>query len=199
MYNKLKLIVNSFGSEKFKFDEPISDHTALKAGGPAKIFFVAVTPREIIRITTEARTLKLPFLIFGTGSKMMISDHGFDGLVIKNRTKNIAVIGVKGKVSKLGIGVDEALVEIDSGVGIGSLVEFLNKQSLQSQDLSNLPGSLGGNLFINRNLQTRVKNIKVINQYSEVEEIGASELSLRKHIILSAVLKFKSGAQKNEV
>ena len=170
MENKLKLIVNTFGKEKFKQNEPISDHTALKVGGPAKLFFVAVTQREIFRIVTETRKLKIPLLIFGTGSKMMISDNGFDGLIIKNRSKNISVVGAS----------------------ISLLIDFLNGQNLQVEDIQGLPGTLGGNLFINSNLQNKVKTIKVINQYSEIEEINAKELSLRKHIILSAVLKFKA-------
>lgn len=192
MDNKLKLIVDTFGKEKFKFDEPISAHTALSVGGPAKLFFVAVAPREIIRIVTEARVLKLPFLIFGSGSKMMVSDYGFNGLIIKNRTKNIAVVGVKGKVSKIGIGVDEAFVEIDSGVSINSLMEFLDKQDLNAEDIRNLLGTIGGNIFVNQYLQNRCKSIKVINQYTDLEEVEASDLSLRKHIVLSVVLKFKS-------
>ena len=195
MDNKLKLITDAFGKEKFKFNEPVANHTALKVGGPAGLFFVAVAPREIIRIITEARKLKLPLLIFGTGSKMMVSDHGFNGLVVKNRTKNIAVVGVKGKVSKMGVGVEEAFVEVDSGVSINSLTEFLDKQGLQSEDLSDIPGSVGGNLFINANLQNKCKNIKVITQDSEIEEIKAEELSLRKQIILSVVFKFKSKKQ----
>lgn len=192
MDNKLKLIADTFGREKFKFDEPIAEHTAQKVGGVAKLFFVALTPREIIKVVTEVRTLKIPFLIFGTGSKMMISDYGFNGLVIKNRTKNIAIVGVKGKVSRLGVGVDEVLVEVDSGVGINTLTEFLEKQGLQATDLVGIPGTVGGNLFINGYLQNKVKTIKVINQENEVEEIEISALSLRKHIILKALLKFKS-------
>ena len=192
MDNKIKLITDSFGKEKFKYDEQIKDHTALAVGGPAKLFFVAHTPREIIRIVSEARKLKLAFLVFGTGSKLMISDNGFDGLLIKNRTKNIAVVGVKGKVSKMGVGVDEAFVEVDSGVSIKSLSEFLSKQGLQSEDLEDLPGSVGGNLFLNAHLQNKCKNIKVIPQDGEVEEIGVVDLSLGKHIILSAVFRFKS-------
>lgn len=192
MDNKIKLITDSFGKEKFKFNEQISDHTILKVGGLAKLFFVATTPREIIRIVTEARKLKLPFLIIGTGSKIMISDNGFDGLIIRNRTKNVAVVGVRGKVSKSGVGVDEALVEVDSGVGIGMLVEFLMKQGLFSADISNLPGSIGGNLFISRYLQSKVKNIKVINQETEIEEIEVDDLSLKKHIIVSVVFKFNA-------
>lgn len=192
MDSKLKLITDAFGKEKFKSDEPIAGHTALGVGGPAKLFFVAVTQREIVRVVTEARKIKLPFLIFGTGSKMMISDHGFDGLIIKNRTKNLVVVGVKGKVTKVGVGVAEAFVETDSGVGISTMVDFLDKQGLESSELSDLPGSIGGNLFINSDLQKRCKNIKVILQDGDIDEIEPHELSLRKHIILSVVFKFKS-------
>ena len=192
MDSKLKLITDTFGKEKFKTDEPIADHTVLGVGGPARLFFVAVTPKEIIRIVTEARILKLPFIIFGTGSKLMVSDYGFDGLIIKNRTKNTSVVGVKGKVSKTGIGVAEAFVEVDSGVAINTLADFLRKQKLLADDFMGLPGSVGGNLFINANLQKDCKNIKVITQEGDVEEIEVQNLSLRKHIILSAVFKFKS-------
>ena len=189
MENKLKLITDTFGKEKFKVDEPVSNHVESNAGGPAKLFFVAHSPREIIRIVTEARKLKVPFLVFGTGSKILISDHGFNGLVIKNRTKNITVVGVKGKVSSKGVGVEEALIEIDSGVSMSALIEFLSKQGLRSEEFLGISGTLGGNLFINSYLQSVVKHIKVLNKEVEVEEIRVNDLSLRKHIVLSAVLK----------
>src|SRR3989344_3649977 len=118
MDNKFKLIVDSFGSDRFKFDEPVKDYTALSIGGPAKFFFIAFTASELIKIIKMVRQLKLPYFLFGTGSKIMLSDKGFDGLVIKNRTKNIQTISVKGKVTRLGIGVEEALVEVDSGVSL---------------------------------------------------------------------------------
>lgn len=192
MENKLKLISDVFGREKFIIDELVANHTTLSIGGSARLFFVATSPRELVRIVTEARKLKIPFLILGSGSKIIISDNGFNGLVIKNRTKNIAVVGVKGRASIKGVGVEEALVEIDSGVSIASLIEFLEKQGLRSAEFLGIAGTLGGNLFINSNLQSKVKNIKVMNQEAEEEEINVRDLSLRKHIILSAVLNFKS-------
>lgn len=119
----------------------------------------------------------------------MISDEGFDGLVIKNRTKNINTISVKGRVSKLGIGIEEALVEADSGVSINKFAEFLTSQDLTTSGLHDIQGSIGGNIFINRFLQLLVKSIKVLDLDSEVEEIEADNVSVKKHIILSAVFK----------
>ena len=187
-----KLIVDSFGKDRFKLNEPLKDYTVLESGGEAKIFFIAFTTSELIKIVKMCRQLKLPFFIFGTGSKMMISDAGFQGLVIKNRTKNIKTISVKGKVTKWGIGVEEALVEVDSGVSISKFCEYLDSQNLQIDQLLNITGSIGGNIGLNRFLQTKVKSIKVLDQLSEVEEISVDKLNIRQDIILSIVFKIQA-------
>lgn len=192
MDNRLKLIIDYFGSDRFKFNEPIKDYTALGSGGRAKIFFIAFTTHELVKIINMSRDLKAPYFLFGTGSKIMISDKGFDGLVIKNRTKNIQTISVKGKVSRLGIGVKEALIEVDSGVSMTKLAEELEIQNLSSEGFKNLPGSIGGNLLISYFLQTLVKSIKVLNENLKIEDIEPESLSLKKHIILSAVFKIKA-------
>lgn len=192
MEEKIKLIVSTFGTNRVKLDEPISEHAALAVGGKARVFLFAFTQAELLKIIRVAKQLRIPYFVFGTGSKIMMSDKGFDGVMIKNRTKNVVVVGVKGKVSKLGIGVDEALVEVDSGVSITKLLEFLDHQGLQAQELHDLPGTVGGNLFLNRFLQDRAQSIRIINRHTEIDEIPVAELSLREHIVLSAVFKFKS-------
>lgn len=189
---KFKLIVDSFGLDRFKFNEPIKDYTALGIGGPAKLFFIAFTIQELIKIINMCRELKLTYFLFGTGSKIMISDLGFEGLVIKNRTKNIQTVSVKGKVSKFGIGIEEALIEVESGVSMKKFSEFLDTQVLQSYDFSNLPGSVGGNLFLNNFLQIKAKSIKVVDWKSDIWDIEPKELSLKKHIVLSAIFKIKA-------
>lgn len=192
MDSKLKLIAQSFGSDRVLLDELVSDHVATKLGGPAKLFFVATNVREIIKMFQIVRELKLPFLMVGTGSKMAISDLGFNGVVIKNRTSNIVVVGVKGKVSKVGIGVDEAVVEAESGVTIQKLIEFLEKQGLDPSQIGNISGTIGGNLFINRYLQELVSKIKVLDSDGDLNEVESKDLRLQRHIILSAVFKFKT-------
>ena len=192
MDNRYKLIVDSFGKDRFKFNEPLKDYTAHHLGGPAKLFFFAFTTSELIKIIKMSRQLKLPFFIFGTGSKMMISDLGFPGLVIKNRTKDIQTISVKGKVSRYGIGVEEALIEVDSGVSMNKFCEYLDSQNLESAGFESIPGSIGGNLFLNRFLQTKAKSIKVLDRASDIEEITAADLKVRENIILSAVFRIKA-------
>lgn len=192
MDNRFKLIVDSFGKDRFKFDEDLKDYTALGVGGPAKLFFIAFTLRELIKIITMCRELKLLYFLFGTGSKIMISDNGFNGLVIKNRTKNIQTISVKGKVTKFGIGVEEALIKVESGVSINKFIEFLKSQTLMYEEFEGIPGSIGGSLFLSKFLQNHTKSIKVLDSESEIEQISPDQLSAKKHIILSAVFNIKA-------
>jgi UDP-N-acetylmuramate dehydrogenase len=192
MDNRIKLIVDSFGKDRFKFNELIESYTALKIGGPVKAFFIAFTEEELIKIITMCRQLGVTYFLFGTGSKIAISDTGFDGIVIKNRTKNIQTVSVKGKVTKFGIGVEEALVEAEGGVSMVKWIEFLNSQKLESAEFANMPGSIGGNLFFSRFLQNRTKSIKVLDLASEVEKISVETLRPKNHIILSAVFKIKA-------
>lgn len=186
MDSKIKLIIDSFGKDRFKDNEPIKDYTASGIGGPAKLFFIAFTERDLVKIISMCRQLKLLYFLFGTGSKMLISDSGFNGLVIKNRTKNIQTVSVKGKVTKFGIGVEEAMIEVESGVSINKFAEYLTSQSLDSTGFT-MPGTIGGSLFFSKFLQSKVKNIKVLDQRSQIDRINVETLSLKKHIILSAV------------
>jgi len=192
MEDRLKLIANSFGLDKVKFDERVSSHTALKIGGVAKLFAVAVTDRELIKLVDECRSLRVPFLIIGTGSKIAVSGSGFDGVIIKNRTQNIKITSIKGKVSQVGLGVDSVLLEVEGGVVISKFVEFLQKQGLQYEEFLKLSGSIGGNIFINRGLQEKAESVRVLNLEGEVEIIPIAKLHLRNHIVISATLRIKS-------
>lgn len=191
MDSKYKLIVDSFGKDRFKFNEPLKDYTASGIGGPAKLFFIVFLERELVKIVGMCRQLKVPYFLFGTGSKILISDAGFDGLIIKNRTKNINTVSVKGKVTKFGIGVEEALIEVESGVSINKLVEYLNSQDLETAGFT-MSGSIGGNLFLSAFLQNQAKSIKVLDLKSDILRINALNLNLKRHIILSAVFKIKA-------
>ena len=192
MDNKYKLIVDTFGKERFKFDEILKDYTSLEVGGPAKLFFIAFSVSELRKIIEMCSQLKMPFFIFGTGSKMMISDLGFNGLVVKNRTKNLEVISIKGKATRIGLGIEEALIEVDSGVSLTKFREFLKEQNLLSDQFLNMTGSVGGNLFTSIVLQSLCKSIKVLSSDDQVLEIAPDKLRLKQHIILSAVFRIKA-------
>ncbi len=187
-----KLLLNVFGGDRFKEEEPLKYHTFLKAGGLARLFFIAFKTAEVIKIINSCRQLNIPFIFFGTGSKMLISEDGFDGLVIQNRTKDIEIVSIKGKVSKVGVGVDQAIVEADSGVTMNQFVEFLDSHGLLSEEFKGVSGTVGGNLFVFKPLQERAEKVKILNEDGEVEEIEPQTVSLRRHIVLTVILRIKA-------
>ncbi len=192
MDNKFKLLTAELGEERVKLKEQLSDYTFSKLGGPADYLFVATNQRELIRALDLATELKIPFFMLGSGTKMMISDSGFRGLVIKNRTGALKIGGIKGKVSTLGIGVEEATIEADSGVSIEKLNQFLTEQNLQNfQGASSPHSSLGGSIFLDPYLQAMAAKIKVWED-GNVFETSPRDLKRNNQMVISIFLKFKA-------
>ncbi len=192
MDDKFNLLIHSFGQDRFKRDEPIKYHARLGVGGNAKLFTIVFTTRELIRLISTCRELRIPFYLMGLGSRVTISETGFDGVVVKNRTRNIQTISVKGKVTRVGIGVEEAYVEADSGLSMAKVSEYLLTQKLATAGFQDVNGTVGGNIFVNKFLQSQVKSIKVLTQDDDIENIEADSLSLKDHIVLSVIFKIKA-------
>lgn len=192
MHEKLRIITKTFGEEKFKFNENLKYQTALQKDRTAALFFVSFSQKELVKLITICSELDVPYIVIGTGSKVVFSDDDFPGLVIKNRTRDIATISVKGKVTRVGIGVEEAVLEVDSGVSIDKFIEYLDKEKLSSEEFKATSGTIGGNIFVSEILQNRAKSIKVLDLNLEVEQIQPSELSLKNHIVLSVIFKIKA-------
>jgi UDP-N-acetylmuramate dehydrogenase len=71
-------------------DVPLKDHTTLKVGGSARHFVVAKTKEEMIDAHRFAIEEGLPIFFLGYGSNVLVSDGGFDGLVVKVETEEIS-------------------------------------------------------------------------------------------------------------
>ncbi len=190
--NSLNLLTQVLGSDRIKYNEKLSYHTFSKRGGPAELFYIATTKRELINVLDNAKQLDIPTFLIGSGTKVLVSEKGIKGLVIKNRTNDIKVGGIKGKVGREGIGIEEALVEVDSGVSLNRLNEFLKSQKLKEiNGFSSLKSSIGGALFLDPQLRGLVQKISVWDA-CEVYDIEIKSLNRNKHIILSTVLKVKA-------
>jgi len=61
----------------------LKNYTTFKIGGRAKYFYAAKDKEDLIGAIALAKKKKLPFFILGGGSNLLISDRGFNGLVIK--------------------------------------------------------------------------------------------------------------------
>ena len=69
----------------------LAEFTTFKIGGPAA-FFVSVGSLDQLQEAMQfARAKSLPVFALGRGSNVLISDEGFDGLVIKNDIQGLQI------------------------------------------------------------------------------------------------------------
>ena len=129
-----------------KKDIPFSKLTTLEIGGPIKEFTEVQKEAELISLLSQLPTTnyQLPtFIVIGGGSNLLVSDQGFEGLVIKNTISGIeesnGTFIVKAGTS-LQIFVDLTIGEGFSGV----------------HKLIGIPGSVGGAIYGNAGAGVRL-------------------------------------------
>ena len=62
-----------------------------KTGGPALYFAEAADWQGMLELREFAKSKKVPYLILGSGSNVLVADEGFPGLVIRNRMEKITL------------------------------------------------------------------------------------------------------------
>lgn len=114
------------------------EYTSFKAGGKAAEMVIVETVEELQEVLKEIKREERKWLMLGNGSNTLISDKGFDGLVVK-----------------LGADFSQVIVEDDCLIcGTAALMSVVAKMALQQdlsgfEPLSGIPGSLGGAVFMN--------------------------------------------------
>jgi len=120
-------------------NEPMKKHSTFGIGGCAKVFLLPKKKIEIKKILKYSKENKLKIFFTGSGSNLLISDSGFDGIIIS----------LKKTFKKLEISNDGYIVA-ESGVMLGSMVrQAINKNIKGLESLVGVPGTLGGALYMN--------------------------------------------------
>ncbi len=78
---------------------PLKDHTTFHIGGPARYFSLVSTIDKMREVVGFARDKKLPILVLGGGSNMLVSDKGFDGVVIHPKLFGFEIDGERVKIA----------------------------------------------------------------------------------------------------
>lgn len=126
-----------FTRGELRFQESLSAHCSFKIGGPADVFALPFSQKDLIRLLTFALERDLPWFIMGKGSNLLIGDKGIRGLVIS--TDNLH------KITR-----DENYVSAFAGVKLKDLCEFCCQSGLSGLEFaSGIPGSVGGAVFMN--------------------------------------------------
>lgn len=116
--------------------EPLSRHTTLRTGGPARFFAECVSEADLRAAIAFARERKLPLRILGGGSNVLAPDAGFDGVVV-----HVATRGIQARP----ISPERIEVAAAAGEEWDALVRFAIEQDLGGlENLSLIPGTVGG-------------------------------------------------------
>lgn len=119
-------------------DEPMAKHTTFRVGGAAKYAAFVSTASEIESLIKLCNDNDVQYYIIGNGSNVLISDKGYDGLMIIIG-RNMSEISVEGETIRAGAG---ALLS-----AIGS--KALNAGLAGFEFACGIPGTLGGACFMN--------------------------------------------------
>ena len=170
------------GDECVRFEEPMCDHTTFRIGGPAEVFVMPESYEQIAWVIRQCRQAELPYFILGNGSNLLVSDHGYRGVIIQ-LDRNLGEITVKG-------------TEIRAAAGslLSTIAATARKSSLTGFEFAGgIPGTLGGAVTMNAGayggeMKDVLKEVTVMNQDGEILTIPADKLELgyRTSIIKTA-------------
>ncbi len=123
--------LQSIVSDRVRENELMSKHTNFRIGGPAMFFVEIKSVDELRQVLEIAKTNGLKMVIMGGGSNMLVSDNGFDGILIKMAMREIRIV--------------KNIVQADAGVLMSMLARKTADAWLTGIEWAvSLPGTVGG-------------------------------------------------------
>lgn len=185
-------------STNVKINESLKKYTMTKLGGNADVFVMPETEQQAVAVIRYAHQNRIPLLMLGNGSNMVVRDGGVRGIVI-----HFALLNE--------IRIEGTTVFAQSG----ALLKEVSKQSAEDsltgfEFACGIPGSIGGAMAMNAGayggeIKDIVTSCTVVTVEGEVLVLSNEqlELSYRKSIIakkgyfvLSATFELEKGEQQ---
>ncbi|MBE7061815.1 MAG: UDP-N-acetylmuramate dehydrogenase [Clostridiales bacterium] len=180
--------------EKILYDRPMKKHTSFGVGGKAKYFVETRSLYSLNNLLQLAKRYRVKTKVIGNGSNLLISDEGFNGLIICTK------------------GLDEIFFKRDqvramAGAPLFSLLTFnLNNSLTGIEALSGIPATVGGAVVMNAGAFGRtisdcivevetLKGGKIKKYYKEECKFAyrTSRFYMSNEAVVSATFKFKEG------
>jgi UDP-N-acetylmuramate dehydrogenase len=81
--------------------------TTFKIGGPATVYLEIREAEQIAEAFALAEHLQLPTLVLGGGSNLLVSDRGFDGVVLHVALRGLEIVAETAEKALLSVGSGE--------------------------------------------------------------------------------------------
>lgn len=180
-----------------KYNEMLKYHTTFGIGGKCIALIEPKCVDDIIDIIKICKENNFNFFIIGNGSNLLVSDDGYDGVIIK----------LKREFSKIDVLGENLIAE--SGAKLSEIFKVTLENSLTGFEFaSGIPGTIGGAIYMNAGaygfeMKDVVKevevididNLKLINLSIEDLNFGyrKSLIQKRNYIVTKVTLKLKNG------
>lgn len=161
---------------------PMKEYVTFRAGGPARFLVFPDGEEELSAVMRACRTEGVQYLILGRGSNLLVSDRGFDGVVISLR-RHFCTVDVDEETGILTAGAgalmpSAALAALEAGL---SGLEFA----------SGIPGTVGGGVLMNAGayggeIRQVLLDVRVMDREGNVQTVTAAKagLSYRDSVFL---------------
>lgn len=188
-----------FGSDRVLLEEPMKRHTTFRIGGPAEVFVMPGNLEEVQRILEICRTEDLPYFILGNGSNLLVSDKGYQGVVVQ-LYRNFGQIRV-----------EDSRIYAQAGALLSGIAAAAREASLTGFEFAGgIPGTLGGAVVMNAGaydgeMKDVLKEVTVLTPEGGVLTLQADELHMgyrtsvikeAGYIVLEAVISLEKGDQE---
>lgn len=164
-----KIFLENLQDVPFIFEAQLSFFTTYHVGGEAEVLALPENETQIQHLIAFAKKYRQPFRILGLGSNILVSDMGLRGITCC--LKHFKGIKIEGNIvtASAGTPLDE-VVRTSINAGLGGL-----------ENLSGIPGSVGGAVFMNAGAfkaETfdKLVSFKVLNKKGEIKELKKEEV-----------------------
>lgn len=151
-------------------DEPLSRHTTLRIGGPARHYCRVKTEDGLSRVLAAARESGEPLALLGMGSNVLAADEGFPGWVVR----------LEGDFLEVSIAGDR--LTAGGGAVLGGVCAAAARAGLSGlESISGIPSSIGGAVRINAGayggeIFEVLETVRLVARDGARREVAASEI-----------------------
>ena len=185
-------------------NEMMNKHTTSRTGGPARIFVKPKTIEHLVQVIKLCNKNNVFFFVIGNGSNLLVSDQGYNGVLIQIREDNFSQLTVKKKDD------EHYLLQVGGGMLMKNLaIESCLLSLTGLEDIIDIPGTVGGGIIMNASFRgtgmfNSLVKVKAVTPDGNILELSKKECNLvkrgsmlkdKKYIVVEATFKLEKGDQ----
>jgi UDP-N-acetylmuramate dehydrogenase len=134
---------------------PLSRHTRFGIGGPAGVLVQAASEQAFAEALRVSQAGGASYSVIGDGTNLIVSDAGFDGIVLRLTAK--------------AIDRDGSTVRAEAGAELQALVDYCIERGLRGlETMTGIPGSVGAAIYGNagaygHSIDERVRQVRFLD------------------------------------